>query len=177
MYQLRKILFVVTPMMVSFSWASTPELTCNSIKNDLENRWYLSQDCPIGKGVWGDPRVHLSGASYWIQCGFVEGRAFRTLPKQFIQTTNASIWFKQEDRSKRCLIGPFDNFKAAKSELLAVKQVRGLNDAFIRSVDVAIRVTSNKHATSQKQQGKSRRKVTPYMIAGQHGRNDCQCYF
>jgi hypothetical protein len=163
--------------MAPYSWASTSELTCNSVKNDVESRWYLSQNCPVGEGVWGNPSVHLTGRSYWIQCGFVGGREFRALPKQLTQATKASIWFKQEDRSIRCLIGPFDNFKAAQSELVTVRQIRGLNDAFIRSVNTLIRVTSRKPSASQMPSGKPARKATPYMIAGQHGRNDCQCYF
>ncbi len=173
----RTILFIVMLMMASYSWASTSGLTCHSVKNDVESRWYLSQNCPVGDGVWGDPSVHLSGKSYWIQCGFVEGRAFRALPKQLTQVTNASIWFKQEDRSKRCLIGPFKNFKAAQADLLTVRQIRGLNDAFIRSVNVPIRVASQKPSASQLPPSTPVRKATPYMIAGQHGRNDCQCYF
>ncbi|MGR5177441.1 SPOR domain-containing protein [Vibrio parahaemolyticus] len=180
------LLMIVTGFVAQFVHAEPSTYVCDSAYKSSHAVPILESECPIGDGLWGNQQPKSPAESYWIQCGFVKSGSLRSIPNRLQQLTNKSVWLKPEMEGDRCLIGPYEEFSAAQQDLAKIKSIPSYSDAFIRSL--AQRITTSK---TQLIAGKSTSRAsqtsqpvhftviaaTPYMIAGKHSRQDCQCYF
>ncbi|NLS14438.1 SPOR domain-containing protein [Vibrio sp. SM6] len=93
----------------------------------------LDAQCPIGHGHWRSEAPAQQNSSYfWIQCGLLKAPLTLAQAKPLYQNMTTDVWMKPEGDDFRCLIGPYEQFTAAKQDLAKVKQVPGYQDAFIR---------------------------------------------
>lgn len=97
---------------------------------------YLPDSCPIGEPLWGNQKAKLaSGESeFWIQCG-VFSKPFGADKVSRIQSkVDAPINMKKENKSKRCLIGPYQDFSVARGQLKALRKDSLFKQAALREV-------------------------------------------
>ncbi|MCW8347475.1 SPOR domain-containing protein [Vibrio sp. ZSDZ65] len=145
----------------------------------------LNAECPIGKGIWGGAKIQPELQTYWIQCGFFRSSISVDDWKPLQQRLDKPVWVKPEKEGLRCLIGPYDGYSQAKVGQSAVQALPGYKDAFLRALPQGISV---KTVHSSKPLSPDRKYetppanakwqvTTPYMIAGEHARQDCLCFF
>ncbi len=186
---------MVVTMLVSalYMLASLPAhaaMVCDSGSRSESTLPILESECPIGKGVWGQKAPSHEEQSFWIQCGFVKPGSLRSAPRQLQDTVNQPIWLKPDVRGDRCLVGPYQSFENAKQDLLALRSIPSYRDAFIRSTTQKLTTTApqmvakkqpsknhNVHSQQQPMSEVAAVAITPYMIAGKHGHQDCLCLF
>ncbi|MGR5285894.1 SPOR domain-containing protein [Vibrio maritimus] len=165
-------------------------MVCDSGSRSESTLPILESECPIGKGVWGQKAPSHEEQSFWIQCGFVKPGSLRTAPSQLQDTVNQPIWLKPDVGGDRCLVGPYQSFENAKQDLLALRLLPSYRDAFIRSTTHKLTTTvpqmvakkqppqrQDSHSSQQAVSEVAAVAITPYMIAGKHGHQDCLCLF
>ncbi|MGF1751174.1 SPOR domain-containing protein [Vibrio cionasavignyae] len=145
----------------------------------------LNAECPIGKGSWGDAEIQPKPQTYWVQCGFFRSSISVDKWKLLQQRLGDRVWVKPEKEGSRCLIGPYDSYRQAKVGQSTLQALPDYKDAFLRALPQDISV---KTVRSTKRQSSDRKYetppanakwqvTTPYMIAGEHARQDCLCFF
>lgn len=148
----------------------------------------LESECPIGEGVWGQKIPSAKEQSFWIQCGFVKSGSLRSAPTQLQKLVSQPVWLKPDVEGDRCLVGPYQSVENALRDLRALRSVPRFGDAFIRTIEQRLtttapqRVAKTQPSQHQVESQKAASTVTavthtPYMIAGQHGHQDCLCFF
>ncbi|HAS6020750.1 SPOR domain-containing protein [Vibrio vulnificus] len=95
----------------------------------------LDKACPIGDGIWGT-KVPKSGKNdyFWIQCGILNQPMSLAGAKPLYKQITTDVWMKPENKSYRCLIGPYQSFAQASKDLKQVKTLGDYREAFIRIV-------------------------------------------
>ncbi|GLR04554.1 sporulation protein [Vibrio hyugaensis] len=94
----------------------------------------LEQSCPIGKGVWGKKVPQGGNDFFWIQCGLLPKPMSLAKAKPIYGKITTDVWMKPEQKSYRCLIGPYTEFAKASQDLQRVKTLSTYKEAFIRVV-------------------------------------------
>ncbi|MCL9776923.1 SPOR domain-containing protein [Vibrio methylphosphonaticus] len=145
----------------------------------------LDAECPIGDGFWGDVETSAKPQTYWIQCGFFRSSISVDEWQRLQQGLGVSVWVKPEKEGSRCLIGPYDSYAQAKVVKSSLQALPDYKDAFLRALPHGVSVKtihSTKSALADKKSEASSTNAkwqvaTPYMIAGEHARQDCLCFF
>ncbi|MFC5080360.1 hypothetical protein VTH8203_03686 [Vibrio thalassae] len=173
------LLMVLMSFMASPVSADSQPYVCDSANKANLPFPVLETECPIGEGLWGNSEPTANDKSFWIQCGFVQSGSLRDVPNQLQQNVSKSIWLKPELNGDRCLIGPYDTFQSASNDLAEVKALPQYEDAFIRTTHVFLTTSETQLvASADKQVSEGYRAAataTPFMIAGQHGLDECLC--
>ncbi|GMQ49598.1 hypothetical protein [Vibrio sp. 10N] len=173
-------------MLAMYGLVASPvqaAMVCDSARKSESTLPILESECPIGEGVWGTKSPNIKGQSFWIQCGFVKSGSLRSAPTQLQNVVSEAIWLKPDIGGDRCLVGPYQSFEVAKQELVEMRSLPSYSDAFIRSTSQALTMTAPQRIAQKsppKEQAASTVgtvAVTPYMIAGKHGHQDCLCLF
>ena len=110
------------------------EPLCEATQASSEQLPVLANDCPIGDGLWGNSQPRSSQSQFWIQCGLLDKPLSLEQAKPIYQRISTHVWMKPEGRATRCLIGPYDNFIQARSELMLVNNLAAYREAFIREI-------------------------------------------
>lgn len=120
---------LVFPPLVN---AADEEFLCEARQNSKTELPVLSADCPIGNGIWGaSPQV--DDGLFWIQCGlFKEAQTIKQV-QPIYNVISTDVWVKAEEKGYRCLIGPYEKYSAANTDLLNLKKLRSYKDSFIRN--------------------------------------------
>lgn len=114
---------------------SASDALCDASQASTHQLPVLAENCPIGKGVWGNKVPVSKDAVYWIQCGILEAPMPLEEAMPLYSEISSDVWMLPQQSSYRCLIGPYTDVKKAKQDLVEVKKVDGYKDAFIRVVD------------------------------------------
>ncbi|WP_429740510.1 SPOR domain-containing protein [Enterovibrio makurazakiensis] len=96
----------------------------------------VSEQCPIGKGLWSK-KPSAQGGAFWVQCGILDSQP-RAALRQSIEKhiTNNEDWvLKPEEKGFRCLLGPYEAFNQAVAIRDKIRQETVTSDAFIRQID------------------------------------------
>ncbi|WP_342651593.1 SPOR domain-containing protein [Vibrio metschnikovii] len=110
------------------------EVLCEATQASSEQLPVLASHCPIGDGLWGNSQPRSSQSQFWIQCGLLDKPLSLEQAKLIYQQISTHVWMKPEGRATRCLIGPYDSFTQARSELMLVNNLAAYRDAFIREI-------------------------------------------
>ncbi|WP_198927269.1 SPOR domain-containing protein, partial [Vibrio genomosp. F10] len=140
--------------LVSHS-VSAEEFLCDATQASTNELPVLDKSCPIGKGLWGNQKPKGAQSSYWIQCGVLSKPLSLAKAKSIYQHISTDVWSKPEDKGYRCLIGPYDDFSNARTELAKVKTEPEYKEAFIREV------TKSKQASNTKPSKDTQTNPTP----------------
>ncbi len=111
--------------------AAEQEYVCEAKQNSKSSLPLLSHECPVGKGLWGKKPDSEQGL-FWIQCGLSGIPLSFKKAQPIYSNVVADVWLKREQQRYRCLIGPYDTYSAAKSDLVKVRQLELYKEAFIR---------------------------------------------
>ena len=97
---------------------------------------YLPNTCPIGEALWGNQGAKLAQGEgeFWIQCGVFSKSLGVDKVKRIQSKVDAPINMKKENKAKRCLIGPYQDFSVAKSQLKALQKDPLFRQAALREV-------------------------------------------
>ncbi|WED21880.1 SPOR domain-containing protein [Vibrio sp. JC009] len=139
---------------ISLSVAAEDEYVCDARQNSKSELPVLSKGCPVGKGLWGKARPARGDDLFWIQCGIYPKPVTLEEAKPIYQNISVDVWLKPEGSGYRCLIGPYADYAAAKKEVVKVRKLPGLEEAFIRAVN-----------TKVKYQPQKKKKVKPASVA------------
>ncbi|MGF1752183.1 SPOR domain-containing protein [Vibrio makurazakiensis] len=136
--------FMAVAMMVA-SQASAESVLCDATQANEGELPQLESSCPIGKGLWGSkqPRGSQEDSLFWIQCGLLSKPLPLAKAKPIYQKISTNVWMKPEAKGYRCLIGPYDTFADAKSELAQVRTLEEYQKSFVRFVDKSAKRSSN----------------------------------
>ncbi|MCW8346580.1 SPOR domain-containing protein [Vibrio sp. ZSDZ65] len=125
------LLFVVSTFSAP---AAATGVLCDASQPSSTQLPILSQDCPIGKGIWSQTVPKTETAVYWIQCGILDEPMSLNAAKVLYAEISTDVWMKPEGEVQRCLIGPYYDVELLKKELSNIKSIKGYQDAFIRQV-------------------------------------------
>ncbi len=106
---------------------------CDATQSSTNSLPVLSENCPIGKGLWGKQLPPKNSNSFWIQCGVLRNPLSLVKAKVIYNVITTDVWMKPENNVYRCLIGPYDNYMTVKSELKEVHKIPEYKQAFIRA--------------------------------------------
>ena len=97
---------------------------------------YLPDSCPIGEALWGNQAAKLAQgeSEFWIQCGVFSKPLGADKVSRIQSKVDAPINMKKENKSKRCLIGPYNDFSVAKKQLKALQKDPLFRQAALREV-------------------------------------------
>ena len=160
----RKLLAFVFCISFGFSSpvkAADDEYICEARQRTADSIPVLSQDCPIGNGMWGGSPDVDSGL-FWIQCGLFNDELTQNEIKIIGSAISTNVWLKEEKKGYRCLIGPYEQYSVAKKDLDQLKKLNSYKQAFIRNATVlpnttvtTAKVTPNKPAPKKATSDKS----------------------
>ncbi|MCL9776573.1 SPOR domain-containing protein [Vibrio methylphosphonaticus] len=129
---------IISGVLFFFSTLSTPisanDVLCDASQPSSSQLPILSQDCPIGNGVWSQTVPKTETSVYWIQCGILDEAMSLNTAKVLYTEISTDVWMKPEGEVQRCLIGPYRDVDVLKKELSKIKSIKGYKDAFIRQV-------------------------------------------
>lgn len=114
--------------------ALAEEFLCDATQASKNELPLLDKSCPIGQGMWGKTQPKGQESTFWIQCGVFSKPLTVPKAKKLYQHISTDVWAKPEAKAYRCLIGPYQSFAEAKTDLAKVKTEPGYNQAFIREV-------------------------------------------
>ena len=121
-------LSLFVPPLVS---AAEDEYVCDAKQSSKNELPVLSQSCPIGKGIWGGKPSAETGM-FWIQCGLLNAPLSLKEAQPIYRSISTDVWIKPESKGYRCLIGPYETFSNASSDLVKVRKLKPYKEAFIR---------------------------------------------
>ncbi|WP_052772124.1 SPOR domain-containing protein [Vibrio mexicanus] len=110
------------------------EFLCDATQASTNELPVLEKNCPIGKGLWGNQKPKHKQSTFWIQCGLLNKPLSLADAKSLYNVVSGDVWNKPEDKGTRCLIGPYQDYKQAASDLVNVRKVKSYEEAFIREV-------------------------------------------
>ncbi|MCE0493709.1 SPOR domain-containing protein [Vibrio salinus] len=119
-------------LLMASSVNATPFI-CDATQSSSSSLPVLSENCPIGKGLWGKQLPPKGTSSFWIQCGVFKQPLSLMKAKAIYDVISTDVWMKPENNAYRCLVGPYDNYKQAQSELKRVQSVPSYKKSFIRA--------------------------------------------
>ncbi|USD41071.1 SPOR domain-containing protein [Vibrio sp. SCSIO 43135] len=114
--------------------AMAEEFLCDATQASTSQLPVLDKSCPIGKGLWGKQQPKGQESVFWIQCGVYSKPLPLAKAAKLYEKISVDVWAKPEAKGYRCLIGPYNEFAKASTELRKVKKVSGYKEAFIREV-------------------------------------------
>lgn len=139
----RQLLVVVMPLMawislsgVSLSVQAAQEYVCEARQAAKDQLPVLSTQCPIGRGLWGKSRPKSREDLFWIQCGIFPQPLTLAEVKPIYDRISVDVWLRPEGKEFRCLIGPYDDYSAARAEQDQIRRLPEYQEAFIRAVDI-----------------------------------------
>ncbi|MGD8173991.1 SPOR domain-containing protein [Vibrio sp. TRT 21S02] len=94
----------------------------------------LDKACPIGQGLWGKQQPKGQKSIFWIQCGVFAKPLSLAEAKDLYQHISTDVWAKPEGKGYRCLIGPYEDIRQARKDLVGVKKQPGYKESFVREV-------------------------------------------
>lgn len=160
-----KLLSIALLALPAFSAPTlAEEFLCDATQASTQALPQLDTSCPIGKGLWGKQQPKGDQSQFWIQCGVYSKPLSLSKAKTLYQHISTDVWLKPEAKAFRCLIGPYQDFNQARSELSKVKQEPGYKEAFIREIIKGQPVKQTKPAAKPKPQPKVA-KVKPEPVA------------
>ncbi len=122
--------------LVSHSMTShAADALCSASQASTNELPVLEEDCPIGKGIWGQKAPRSAESVYWIQCGLLDAPLSLKQAKPLYGKISTDIWMKPESKKYRCLIGPYSDVDVLEEELQQVRSLRANKDAFARQVN------------------------------------------
>lgn len=168
---LLSIALFALPMVSTASVAQ--DFLCDATQLSTNELPRLDQSCPIGKGLWGKQQPKGQESQFWIQCGVYSKPLSLTKAKDLYQHISKDVWLKQEGKAYRCLLGPYQDFKVASTELKKVRQEPSYKEAFIREIVKGKPVKQTKSVAPAKPVSKPKPKavvekvapVTPAVVA------------
>jgi len=122
-------LSLAIPSLVS---AADDEYICEAKQNSKSELPVLSQDCPVGNGVWGSAPVVDDGL-FWIQCGFFSEAQTINQAQPIYKVVSTDVWVKPEKKGYRCLVGPYEQYSVAQADLVNLKKLNSYKESFIRN--------------------------------------------
>ena len=137
--------FCISFAFSSFANAADDEYICEARQMTTDSIPVLSQDCPIGNGMWGvTPDVDTG--LFWIQCGLFNYALSQNEVEEVTNVISSNVWLKKEKKDYRCLVGPYEQYSVATKDLDQLKKLNSYKQAFIRNATVSPRtaVTSAK---------------------------------
>lgn len=106
---------------------------CDATQASANSLPVLSENCPIGKGLWGKQLPPKNSNSFWIQCGVFRNPLSLGEAKVIYDVITTDVWMKPENNGYRCLIGPYEDFSLANTELNKIHSIVRYKQAFIRA--------------------------------------------
>lgn len=146
------------PSLVS---AAGDEYICEAKQNSKSELPVLSQDCPVGNGIWGSAPVVDDGL-FWIQCGFFSEAQTINQAQPIYNVVSTDVWVKPEKKGYRCLVGPYEQYSVAQADLANIKKLNSYKESFIRN---ATTTKATKTATATKPATKTVSPKAPAPVA------------
>ncbi|EJN6828369.1 SPOR domain-containing protein [Vibrio cidicii] len=126
---------LIYSLVASFS-TQAAEFLCEATQASSNELPMLDKNCPIGAGLWGKKVPRGGKADYfWIQCGILSKPMPLDNAKPLYKQITTDIWMKPENKGYRCLIGPYQSFDQASTDLKRVRSLSTYKEAFIRVVE------------------------------------------
>ncbi|MFA0086516.1 SPOR domain-containing protein [Vibrio sp. 10N.261.51.F12] len=170
-----KLGLVIVILMANIATLRAEPSVCVASENERSQGMILDTQCPIGKGVWGPVDSSLHDEAYWLQCGFLKHEPSQRLLQSIATTVGDNVWLKAETQGHRCLVGPYKQYRDAKRAQAKLRALPGYHDSFLRALAKPIVVQKENH--NQYSEPVTVLAATPYMISGEHSRQDCMCLF
>jgi len=160
--KLVKIVFCIGLAFSSPVSASDDEYICEAKQNSDTELPVLSKNCPIGQGLWGATPIVDDGL-FWIQCGlFNDAKTIKqALPIYNVISTD--VWLKSEANGYRCLVGPYEKFSVAQTDLTRVKRLDSYKESFIRNATT--KMSPSMMVEKAKEVSKPKEKVSTSLVA------------
>ncbi|MDB1122542.1 SPOR domain-containing protein [Vibrio algarum] len=133
------------PSLVS---AADDEYICEAKQNSKNELPVLSQDCPVGSGVWGVAPA-IDDGLFWIQCGLFNEPHTVKQAQVIYNAVTTDVWVKPEKKGYRCLVGPYEKYSVAQKDLVNLKKVSAYKESFIRNASAPIKSPSNTSAVTK----------------------------
>jgi hypothetical protein len=112
--------------------AADDEYICEAKQNSKDELPVLSQDCPVGSGIWGEEPADDDGL-FWIQCGLFSEAHTMKRAQPIYNVISTDVWVKPEKKGYRCLVGPYEKYSAAKADLENIQTLSSYKKSFIRN--------------------------------------------
>lgn len=122
------------PVWLPSAQAQEQDFLCDATQASTNELPVLEKSCPIGKGLWGNQKPKYNQSTFWVQCGLLNKPLSLAEAKALYNVVSADVWNKPEDKGTRCLIGPYQDYKQARADMLNVRKVKSYEEAFIREV-------------------------------------------
>ncbi|USD65233.1 SPOR domain-containing protein [Vibrio sp. SCSIO 43136] len=159
------VLALTLTMMLPVTTVMAEDYICDATQASSKELPMLSADCPIGDGLWGNKKPTNPENMFWVQCGILDKPMPLTEAKGLYREITSDVWMKKEARGYRCLIGPYENYRAAKKDWRMIITLAKYNDAFIREVKVAAAPSAQPAAQAPKPAAPAKAKPAPAMSA------------
>ncbi|MDC0612152.1 SPOR domain-containing protein [Vibrio sp.] len=130
--------------------ASAKPFICDATQASTSSLPELAEACPIGQGLWGKQLPTSNNSSFWIQCGVFNKPMTLAQAKNLYGAISTDVWMKPEKSSFRCLIGPYDDYMAAKRDLEHVQELPKYRKAFLRAFTSESDLSSTKSSSTVK---------------------------
>ncbi len=151
------------PVWLPSAQAQEQDFLCDATQASTNELPVLEKSCPIGKGLWGNQKPKHNQSTFWIQCGLLNKPLSLAEAKALYNVVSGDVWNKPEDKGTRCLIGPYQDYKQARADMLNVRKVKSYEEAFIREV-ASKSAGMAKPAPAPRQKNKSKA-VEPKQVA------------
>ncbi|WP_230389379.1 SPOR domain-containing protein [Vibrio nitrifigilis] len=129
---LLSLIVIAAPLYSSL--VSAQSFLCDAKQTSSNALPVLDKSCPIGDGLWGDRTPKHKGSQFWIQCGMMRDHLSLEKAKPLYRKITTDVWLKPENNGVRCLIGPYEDYKKAKADMLRVRTLPNYKKVFIREV-------------------------------------------
>lgn len=140
------------------------EFLCDATQASTQSLPQLDASCPVGQGLWGNQKPKGQQSQFWIQCGVYSQPLSLSEAKVLYQKISTDVWLKAEAKAFRCLIGPYQDLKLARSELSQVKQAPGYKEAFLREIVKGLPLSQTEYTPKSKLKPKPQPKLEPAPI-------------
>jgi hypothetical protein len=147
---LASLALLFASVLFSASVQAEDEYVCEARQAASDQLPVLSEQCPIGRGLWGKSRPRKNEDLYWLQCGIFPEPLTLEEVKPIYERISVDVWLRPEGNAFRCLIGPYDDYSAARAEQDLIRRLEGYEEAFIRAVSTKAKKLSQKNPVSAK---------------------------